>query len=179
MKANYGAAALALLSLLLLSGCETKLEKAVCPNSNVLANTSSVTVFKKGMEGDPSGVLYKVEVTGVTASCDFDLDQGTTDSNVEISFRATRAPNGDSGDYTVPYYVASMLDGTTVLNKQIFATAFSFGPGQSVTTFTADVPSTVIRLQNGKKPYEYSLLVGIQMTREQLDYAKMHGWYAP
>jgi hypothetical protein len=179
MRANHSAAALALLSLLLLSGCETKLQKTVCPGANVLANTSEVTVFKKGMDGDPSGQLYTVDITGVTASCDVDLDQGTTDSSVEISFRANRAPSGDGGTYTVPYYMASMLDGDTVLDKQILAAAFTFEPGQSVTTFTANVPSTVIHLQNGKKPYQYSLLVGIQMTREQFDYAKSHGRYAP
>ncbi len=178
MIAIFRAATLAFASVLLLSGCSTKLEKAVCPNSNVLGNTSEVTVFKKGMEGDPAGELFTVDITGVKATCSVDIDAGTTDSEVEISFRATRAPSGEAGSYTVPYYVASLLDGTNVLQKQILATAFSFQPGDVTTTFTVEVPSTVIRLENGKKPYQYSLLVGLQMTREQLDYSKSRGRYA-
>jgi hypothetical protein len=34
------------------------------------------------------------------------------------------------------------------------------------------VPSYANRMENGVKPYQYSLLVGLQLTREQLDYAK-------
>ncbi len=173
------AAPLGLLSVLLLSGCQSTKEKAMCPSASVLANTSEITAFKKDMQGDPAGALYTVEITGVRATCAVDIEEGTTDSDIEVNFRASRAPSGESATYTVPYYLASMLDGMSVLDKHILATAFTFEPGQSVTTFTADVPSTVIRLQNGKKPYQYGFLVGIQMTREQLDYAKSHGRYAP
>ncbi len=67
----------------------------------------------------------------------------------------------------MPYFIASMQDGATVLNKQILAVKFSFLPGEAAVAFTETVPSTVIKLANGKKPYDYSLLVGLQLTREQ------------
>ncbi len=163
----------------LLAGCHTAKQLANCPSASILANTSRLTSFKKGLENDPSGEVYSVEITGVTAVCDFDKYEGTTDNNIEISFRATRPPNGAQADFTVPYYLATMLDGNKILSKQILATTFSFGPGESTTTFSAQVPSTLIHLENGKKPYEYGLLVGLQLTREQLDYAGTHGRYAP
>ena len=80
---------------------------------------------------------------------------------------ATRPPNGDAATYTVPYFVASVLNGTTILQKQIVATSFGFGPGEATTTFTANVPSTVMHLETGKKPYEYGMLVGIQRIRSR------------
>ena len=169
----------AVLSILLLAGCQSAKEKAMCPASNVLANTASLTAFKKGMEGDPSGELYAVEITGVTLSCSFDKDEGTTDSDLELSFRARRAPSGDGANYTVPYYVASVLNGAEVLDKHIYATVFSFQPGEATTTFTAEVPSYVVHLANGKKPYEYGMLAGLQLTREQLDFSKTHGPLRP
>lgn len=151
----------------------------MCPAANVLANTASLTVFKSGMENDPSGELYTVEVTGVRLSCSFDKDEGTTDSDIEISLRAKRAPNGDTSNHTVPYYVVSVLNGTTILDKHIYATTFSFQPGAAMTQFTAEVPSSVVHLANGKRPYEYGMLVGLQLTREQLDYARAHGPLGP
>ncbi len=169
----------AVLSILLLAGCQSAKEKAMCPTSNVLANTASLTVFKKDMEGDPSGELYSVEITGVALSCSFDKEEGTTDSDVVVTFRARRAPSGDTPTYTVPYYVASVLNGATVLDKHIYATAFSFQPGEATTTFTVEVPSYVVHLANGKKPYEYGMLAGLQLTREQLDYSKIHGPLSP
>jgi hypothetical protein len=172
-------APLAGLCAVLLTGCQSAAQKAMCPAANVLANTASLTAFRSGMENDPSGELYKVEVTGVRLSCSFDKDEGTTDSDIEISMRASRAPSGDTSSHTVPYYVASVLNGTTILDKHVYATTFSFRPGEATTQFTAEVPSTVVHLANGKKPYEYGMLVGLQLTREQLDYAKAHGPLAP
>ncbi len=166
---------LAALSILLLAGCQSATQKAMCPAANVLANTASLTVFKKGMEGDPSGELYTVEMTGVRLNCSFDKDEGTTDSDIEVTFSARRAPSGDASDYTVPYYIASVLNGATILDKHIYATAFSFQPGAATATFTAEIPSTVTHLANGKKPWEYGVLAGLQLTREQLDYLKAHG----
>lgn len=173
------AAALAGLSLLLLSGCQSAREKAMCPVINVLANTASMTVFKEGMQGDPAGELYTIEMTGATASCSIDTDEGTADSDIDITFRATRSPSGDASHYAAPFYIASVLNGTAIQNKTMLATAFTFEPGQATITFSENVPSTVVKFDNGKKPYEYGLLVGLQLTREQLDYIKNHGRFAP
>ena len=151
----------------------------MCPVVNVLANTSSMTVFKEGMQGDPAGELYTIEMTGAKASCSVDTDEGTADSELDISFRATRAPSGDASHFAAPFYITTVLNGATILNKTMLATNFTFEPGQATITFTENVPSTVVKFDNGKKPYEYGLLVGLQLTREQLDYIKNHGRFAP
>lgn len=151
----------------------------MCPVINVLANTSAMTVFKPGMQGDPAGELYSIQMLSAKASCSVDVSEGTADSDIDITFRATRAPNGDAPHYAAPFYVASVLNGTTILKKTMLATTFTFNPGEATITFSENVPSTLIKFDNGKKPYEYGLLVGLQLTREQLDYAKTHGRYAP
>ncbi len=151
----------------------------MCPGIAVLANTSTFTKFKPGMDGDPGGELFTIEMTSAQASCDFDLDEGTTDSDIDITFRATRPPSGEEANFTAPYYVASVLDGKTVLTKSMQAVAFTFAPGQSTVTFTQNVPSFPNRMQNGVKPYQYSLLVGLQLTREQLNFLKNSGRLAP
>ena len=101
------------------------------------------------MEGDPAAVIYEVSVTGIKADCSFDSDEGTADSSVTISFRATRTPTGMSGEYSVPYYVAVTRDSTTVVSKQVYTASFAFRPGESSTTFSADVSTVPIRLDNG------------------------------
>jgi hypothetical protein len=179
MKSLIRAASLGALSALLLSGCQTRAEKALCPSANVLASTSALSAFKPGMQGDPSGEIYTIQMTGVQVSCSFDKDEGTTDSSLDITFRASRTPTGDAPQYTVPYYIASVLTGTTILDKQMKATVFSFAPGQATSTFTVNVPSVVNRLVSGHKAYEYGYLVGLQLTREQLDYNKKTGRLSP
>jgi hypothetical protein len=171
--------ALAAVSVLLLAGCQSASQKAACPVANVLANTSELFVFKKGMEGDPSSELYHVEVTGVHLSCDFDKLEGTTDSDIDVEFKATRAPTGDAADYTVPYFIVSVLNGADVQNKKVLAMPFSFAPGEATVTFTANLSSFMTKFANGKKPYEYGILAGIQLTREELDYSNKRRGFTP
>ncbi len=72
MNAILRTASLAALSILLLAGCQSAKEAAMCPAVNVLANTASLTAFKNGMQGDPSGELYTVEMVGAKLHCSFD-----------------------------------------------------------------------------------------------------------
>ena len=115
----------------------------------------------------------------MTTDCDFDKDEGTADSSLVVSFRATRIPTGASGEYAVPFYVATIRDSSTIIGKQLFTASFSFRPGEATTTFTSKVPSLIVRFDNGKKPYDYGLLTGLQLTRAQLDYNKKMGRFAP
>jgi hypothetical protein len=172
-------AVLGVVALLSLSACSTDVKRGLCPNASVLANTSEMTGFRDKMEGDPSGVAYEVVMTGVKASCSFDKDEGTADSSVTVTFRATRTPTGVAADYSVPYYVAVTRDSTTIVSKQVYSASFAFRPGDSSTTFSADVSTVPIRLDNGKKPYDYGILTGLQLTQAQLDYNRKMGRFAP
>ena len=167
------------LAVLVLSGCSTDEKKGLCPSANILANTATVSVFRDKMDGDPAGVLYTVQVTGVKTDCNFDKDEGTADAQLTVTFRASRTPTGEGGNYAVPFYVATIRDSSAIISKQVMSAPFSFQPGESSATFTADVPSYVVRFDNGKKPYDYGLLTGIQLTQSQLDYNKKMGRFAP
>jgi hypothetical protein len=179
MKPMLRAVTFVFVSALLLSGCQSARDAANCPVVNILASASALVEFRPNMQGDPAGELYAIQVTSAKTSCSFDKDEGTTDSSLDITFRATRAPTGEAANYTVPFFIASVLTGTTIVNKQMHAAVFSFAPGEASTTFTQNVPSTVVKFDNGRKPYEYGLLVGLQLTREQLDYIKKTGRYTP
>jgi len=167
------------MAALILSACSTDQKKGLCPSANILATTAAASVFRDKMDGDPAGVLYTVQVTGVKADCDFDKDEGTADSNLTVTFRASRSPTAEAGEYAVPFYVAAVRDGTTIVSKQVLSAPFAFQPGEATTTFTAQVPSYIVRFDNGKKPYDYGLLTGLQLTQAQLDFNKKMGRFAP
>jgi hypothetical protein len=179
MKVFLRTAAVVALAGLALSGCSQDLKKGLCPSAGVVSTTSAASVFRDTMQGDPAGVLYAVQVTGVTTDCSFDTDEGTADSSLTVKFRATRTPTGDGGTYAVPYYVAVVRDATTIVSKQVLSAPLTFQPGESTATFSADVPSFVVKVDNGKRPYDYALLTGLQLTQVQLDYNKKMGHFAP
>lgn len=155
-----------------------KKKAANCPYAAVLAPASSLTVFMPGKTDDPNAELYRVGISGVKTACVLDADNGTTDSTLELTFKAHRAIAGKDVGYRVPYFVAVSL-GSKVLAKNEFWVNFSFPSGDTEAEFTDDVGSTHINLQNGKKPYDYEIVAGMQLTHEQLEYNKKMSRYAP
>jgi hypothetical protein len=159
-----------------LGSCGSTPKGLGCPAAAVLVPTSSLTTFRQGagLRGDPAGELYTISVTSVETSCDVDAENGTSDSSLDIDFRATRVANGEPASYKVPYFVA-VTQGSRVLDKRIAWIDFAFAAGEAASQFRERVDSTVVTLENGKKPYDYELLVGLQLTHDQLEYNKKMG----
>jgi len=170
-----GATALVALSV---AGCSNAPKVPTCPSAAVLAPAASLTTFKAGKHDDPTGELYTVGIVNVKTNCSLDVDNGTTDSTLALRFKAKRAASPDSANYRVPYFVAVVLDGKVLAKRDIWA-SFGFTAGAATTTFDDEVGSTVINLENGKKPYEYELVVGLQLTHDQLEYNKKMSRFAP
>jgi hypothetical protein len=151
---------------------------ASCPNAAIVAPASSLTTFLQGRQDDPTGELYTVGMSSLATDCVLDADNGTTDSTLDISFKAHRAAASGQATYRVPYFVAVSLDGK-VLTKAMFNVTFTFGEGEQTTAFNDSVASTRINLENGRKPYEYEIVAGMQLTHDQLAYNKKMSRFAP
>jgi len=165
------------LLLPVLAGCGS--DKANnCPGVSSLVETSISTIFKPNAPTDPANILYTVEITEVHGTCDVDKPALNSSSDVTVSFRATRAPNGAAADYKVPYFVAiSQYD--RILAKKVFTTTFHFDPGQTTTTFEDTVQSADVSAGRDKKTFDYLILVGLQLTKAQLDYNRASGRLTP
>jgi hypothetical protein len=165
---------IAVLAATLLAGCTTAAKQAACPGTAVLVDAARQTIFRQGATPDPGNVLYTVQIVGVTSTCDIAKNEHKADTSLEITFRAARAPNGDAPQYTVPYFVA-VTQADRIVNKQSFSAQFTFAPGQAAVDFTDTVSSTVVHADEGKHPYDYQILIGLPLTKEQLDYNRTFG----
>ncbi|HKD22656.1 MAG TPA: hypothetical protein VKB71_11620 [Rhizomicrobium sp.] len=161
----------------LLAGCESD-KTNNCPGVSSIVETSIGTVFRPGKPTDPSNILYTVEITGVHGSCDVDKLALNSSSDIDVQFRATRAPNGGAATYKVPYFVA-ISQSDRILAKKLFEVEFSFDPGQTTATFSDTVKSAAVQAGKDKKTYDYLVLVGLQLTKEQLDYNRASGRLTP
>ena len=167
-----------LLAVLLLAGCTSAAKQLNCPGAAALVDASTQTIFRQGTAPDPGNVLYTVQVVRVKGVCDIDKAERKADTSLDISFRATRAPTGDAAQYTVPYFVA-VTQADRVIDKQSFSAQFTFAPGQAATDFNDTVSSTLVHPDKGKKPYDYQILVGLSLSKEQLDYNRTFGRFTP
>lgn len=164
--------------VLLLAGCGTERYKN-CPSTSVIVDTSIATVFKKpDAPLDASNILYTVEVSGVGSTCDVDKQALSSASAVNITFRATRAPNGGAVHYKIPYFVA-ISQADRLLAKKVYTADFAFEPGQTTAEFVGAADNVDVSAGRDKKTFDYVILVGLQLTKEQLDYNRASGRLNP
>lgn len=161
----------------LLAGCANK-ANPLCPGAAALVEAANMTGFPKGATPDPAHALYRVAIANVTTDCSIDPKARTADSSLTIHFVATRSPTGNATSYRVPYFVA-VRQGENVITKKLFWARFGFAPGQATINFEEPISSTVVHIANDKQPYDYQILVGLQLTRAQLEYNRKSGHYGP
>jgi hypothetical protein len=177
MSRTFRTVMFAALLLPVLAGCSS--DKANnCPGVSAIVDTSIGTNFKPNTPIDPANILYTVEISEVHGSCDVDKTAVNSSSDVSVSFRATRPPNGTAASYKVPYFVA-VSQSDRILAKKVYTTEFHFEPGQTTATFSDTVQSADVSAGKDKKTYDYLILVGLQLTKDQIDYNRASGRLMP
>src|ERR1700748_303652 len=162
---------------LVVSSCEDTKKIDFCPGMTAVLDAAMAATFKPGTPALPTNALYTVEIVNVKGNCSFDKQGKTSDSDLTVTFGATRAAPGDAAQYTVPYFVA-VTQGETVVTKTLRKVTFSFAPGEKSATFEDDINDVALVTDVEKHPYDYQILVGLQLTKEQLDYNRSMGIFA-
>lgn len=151
---------------------------SVCPDANILVNTSVIPVFDPEQGADPANVVYTVRMTALRSRCDYNKRNNDIDASMTITFKGTRQPGGEEARYRVPYYVA-VTSGGEIVDKQIHWLELEFSKGVSSFETEELVDSIAVKVARDKKPFEYHLLTGFQLTKAQIDYNKKMGQYLP
>ncbi len=159
----------ALLAAFLLAGC-TAFEKKTpkpCPGALALAQTATITQFRDGPGRDLVDVAWQGDIRDLRWGCRYIEQQLTADVIVDIV--ATRGPAGrlDAGT-SLPFFVAvtRSADGSVVA-KQIFDSAIEVPRGRRRGGVREEIRQ-VIQLAPDEEGSAYQIVVGFQLTPEQL-----------
>lgn len=178
MKKSVTRSLVLLLVLPFLGACQTERMLAKCPSSGILAETSTMSVFARGKAMVPANFAYRVELRRATTSCSIDKDEHTTESDLELLFSGYRPHAGAAAEYNVPFFVAiNDSDGNLIL-KKTYSARLAFGEGQTRVNVVQPVESLKIRMPRSKQAFDYHLIVGLQLTKEQLEYNRKYSQYA-
>ncbi|HTQ15634.1 MAG TPA: hypothetical protein VMH86_17320 [Rhizomicrobium sp.] len=170
-----GVALVAVLGLA--GGCTHADRQAACPGMAVLADAATQHVFRPGSPAaDPSNVLYTVQIVRVKGTCDISKKSRVAGTDLDIRFRATRAPNGQAAQYVVNYFIA-VTQGDNIVRKVPHQIQFAFAPGQAAVDFDESVSPADIKMTEGKHPWDYQVLVGLPLTKGDLQYNRNIGSY--
>lgn len=156
----------------LLSACAlfNKTPPPPCPQIGILADAAKLTHFRPGEGRDITDVDFKGEVVGISGACKTGDKGKAIEMTVSLRLVATRGPASSGSAVTLPYFV-SVVDHQTqrILAKRNFDSPIDFSGGQR-RAGVVEVVTQHIPLTQGRKGSDFDVLVGLQLTAEQLDY---------
>ncbi len=177
-----GTAALALFTAALVgvAGCGSAETAArpPCPSVAILGDAAALTRFASGAGQDLVDVDFHVEIVDLLAGCRYvTADQGerTIVTDLAPVFLASRGPANRSREASFTYFVSIVGGGRDILGKQSFAFAVAFPGNLSRVEVQDDRPPITINipLPSGRDASAYEILVGLQLTADELDYNRM------
>ncbi|MFQ5534839.1 MAG: hypothetical protein ACE5EM_08485 [Sphingomonadales bacterium] len=153
-------------------GCSLIKKKTVsCPAVAVVSGTGTLTHFKAGSELNTDDVRYQAEISGLSLTCR--KARGGVEATVTFEISARSGPADTSGSATIPFFVAVTLVNEQVLSKRVFSNEHHFPVQTGNSTFREEVVE-FIPLTEGREARDFEILIGFQLTPDQLEYNLMH-----
>jgi len=146
-----------------------------CPSTAVLSDAVTVTKLKTGAPAMPpnaANVVLTAEMTQAQLKCDYDRIKNTLSVDVSFAVKATRGAAAAGGtDPALDYFVAIVDTDGNVLSKRVFQSQPRItGP---TGTFTQNVNNLPVPLGTEKRPADFEILTGFQLTAAELAYNRL------
>ena len=141
-----------------------------CPQPVVLQQAGTVTLFLPNRQ-DVAAEISTAKITGVAGSCTLIKAKNLLRVTFQAGFSASNGPANQQPNLTLPYFV-SISQGDTVISKTPYSITLNFDGNVTMTSATSK-PVT-IELSNVPASGGIDVLLGFQMTPEQLAYTAAH-----
>ncbi|MGO9787411.1 MAG: hypothetical protein ACLPL5_11485 [Stellaceae bacterium] len=160
-------AALALAAML--AGCSGSSEELTCPAAAPAPDLDAVAIFAPGAGTDNASIQAAGKIFDVSRQCE--QEKGGILINSLITVNAIRlAPQVSRAEYV--YFVAVVDSTRNILNEQRFTLDAQFG-NQDFRTYVEKI-SVHLPLQHVSAGDGYAIIVGFQLTPEQLEFNRAH-----
>jgi hypothetical protein len=156
-------------ALAALSGCGlfNKSQQFDCPAVEIPKEVANLTRFREGGGRDLTDVVFEAGIADVQIACDYGSRGASIQLNVVVG--AERGPANRSPTASVPYFIAIGDPDRNILAKEVFSSTVTFLPNQSRAYNTEETEET-IPLPKGRSAERYGIVIGLQLTPEELEY---------
>lgn len=153
-------------AILLLAGCAADEPPPPCPQAGTPAPLDTVTQFDAGPGRDLTQVRYTGRIGGVDVACEY--DEKGVDVALRVRLVVERGPADRDRKAPLQYFVAVEDGPGNVTAKQVFDVTVPF---EGNIRRVAQFDEIDLRIPAPKQGFrETHVLVGFQLTPEQLDY---------
>ncbi len=178
---SLGKLAITLTAAIILSACSTGFDAGVgdifgkskpplpCPRVSVLPNADSITIFKEGPGRDLVDVLYEGVITPVEGECVYENDDSEIYVDLILRIGGVKGPAARTQQQDFPFFVAIADKSKRILNKKIFISPITVPEGRRRAAVQEEIAQR-IPLPSGRSGRDYTIVLGFQLTAEQLQY---------
>jgi hypothetical protein len=141
-----------------------------------MPDLQAVVRFKPGPGRADSDTAYGARLMAVPMTCHLDTKNKGKDQSIDISGKlAIKAQRTDTLTTTaeVTYFVAIVNRSNTILGKRDFTLDLKFSGDKQQIEITDEL-HFVIPLAAGTSGADYAILVGFQVTPQELEYNRAH-----
>jgi len=145
-----------------------------CPPIGVLQDADRVTVFNgRGM--DITDVVMRAEIRKAVTKCEYDKGDGVISVDLAFDGKAELGPAATSRNMTLRAFVTVARPDGRIVNKKVYDLPVAFEGAARQVGFLKTVEGTELPYNERVNGASYEILVGFQLTREQLDYNRKVG----
>ncbi len=146
-----------------------------CPQVAVVEDLKSLTQFEVPSAPTPGEKISSVAMTGLDTNCT--VTEKTVAVDISLRFDGYLGPQAaewqsQSRNFAYPYFIAVTTPAGDILSKEVFAATIRYDAGETAIT-QQEKTRQVIPLREDSKPGQYEILVGFQLTEDELNYARM------
>lgn len=143
-----------------------------CPPVSVRPDLTKLVDFSNPEKPSDSTKVSNVEIRGVQNTCR--LENGAIVMQIDIALYGETGPKarmqaGDKPSFAYPYFIAVTDEQGIVVSKEIFAASLAYGAEQKDINQTESVFQTM-PVPDKDAGENYKVIVGLQLTPEQLAY---------
>ncbi len=140
-----------------------------CPRITVLPNSDSITIFREGPGRDLVDVLFEGVIAPAGGECLYENDDSEVFVELIIRLGGVKGPAAQKQTQDFPFFVAVADKSNNILNKEVFISPIEVPEGRRRAAVQEEITQR-IPLPSGRHGGHYTVVLGFQLTPEQLKY---------
>jgi hypothetical protein len=139
-----------------------------CPRVVVLGDAATVTEFTPGATQTPENKIYSARIANTSAQCE--TERGLITANVALDIRISAGTAPAPGPMQLNYFLAATEIDQRVTGKVVRAINVVLPPGVPELQAQTTIEGVQIPIEQGRTNRNYEIIVGFQLTPEQVQY---------
>ncbi|MGH1376433.1 MAG: hypothetical protein ACRBCK_08805 [Alphaproteobacteria bacterium] len=158
------------------SGQSEQLLASPCPQVEIVDDLSSISDFKNPKKQTKTNLISRVDLKRAESTCKLASRSAIVDLQLIFDGKLGAKGKKKSSDkqfYSYPFFVAVTAPSGKIMAKEIFAASLTYGPNETSHSYFEKMRQ-IIPINKKSQANLYKVLVGFQVTPDQLAYNREH-----